>query len=167
MGALSTELERQEGAARARIEELRRLLHGVKEQLAAAEERLARLQTARETVTELLAETGSNGEVTGDEHEATRPGGGSVNGLQSIPRWRPGLNASVLPTDYREFLKVLTSAGRPLLAEQIAAGTGLESEKPSTVESVRSKLRRLVQRGWLTEDVPDAFALPSTSGDVH
>lgn len=167
MGALSTELERRERAARARVEELRRRLHGVKEQLAAAEERLARLQTARETVTEVLAETGSSGEVTGDEQEATRPDGGSVNGPQTIPRWQPGLDASVLPTDYRELLKVLASAGRPLLAKQIAAGTGLESERPSTVEGVRSELRRLVRRGWLTEDVPDAFALPTTSGDVH
>jgi hypothetical protein len=63
-------------------------------------------------------------------------------------------------------LEVLTDAGSPLRAKQIAVGIGPGSEKLSTIEGVRSKLKRLVRRGWLTEGVPGVFALPSTSGDA-
>ncbi|MWA07903.1 hypothetical protein [Streptomyces sp. BA2] len=138
----------------------------MKQELAAAEERLARLQIARETVNEVLAATDSDAEVAREKHEAREPRDGSVIGRQPVPPWRPGLDASVLPTAYQDMLEFLTGAGRPLLAKQIAAGIELDSEKFSEIGGVRSKLKRLVRQGWLTEDVPGAFALPPTSGNA-
>ena len=41
--------------------------------------------------------------------------------------------------------------GRPLRAVQIAAAAGLSTDK-AKVEGLRSKLKRLVERGWLAED---------------
>jgi predicted ArsR family transcriptional regulator len=45
---------------------------------------------------------------------------------------------------------VAEDAGRPLRAVQIAAAAGLSTDK-AKVEGLRSKLKRLVERGWLVE----------------
>ena len=76
-----------------------------------------------------------------------------------MPPWRAGLDASVLPRDYRDLLEVLADAGRPLRAGSIAVATGLSTDR-STVEGLRSKLKRLAERGWLAEDGPGLFMLP-------
>ncbi|GAA2281688.1 hypothetical protein GCM10010145_62300 [Streptomyces ruber] len=60
---------------------------------------------------------------------------------------------------------MLADAGGPLRAKQIAVRIGLDSDNLSKVAGVRSKLKRLVRRGWLTEDTPGVFALPPT-GDA-
>ena len=44
-------------------------------------------------------------------------------------------------------------------AGSIAAAAGLSTGK-STVEGLRSKLKRLAERGWLAEDGPGLFTLP-------
>ena len=55
-------------------------------------------------------------------------------------------------------------AGRPLRAAQIAAAAGLSTDK-AKVEGLRSKLKRLVERGWLAEEAgPGLFALPARNG---
>ncbi len=51
-------------------------------------------------------------------------------------------------------------AGRPLRAGQIAAAAGLSTDK-AKVEGLRSKLKRLVERGWLAEAGPGLFTLPA------
>jgi cell division septum initiation protein DivIVA len=49
--------------------------------------------------------------------------------------------------------------GRPVRAAQIAAAAGLSTDK-SKVEGLRSKLKRLAERGWLAEEAgPGLFAL--------
>ena len=65
----------------------------------------------------------------------------------------------MLPPSYQDLLEVLADAGRPLRAGRIAAAAGLSSGK-SQVEGLRSKLKRLVERGWLAEDGPGLFTLP-------
>ncbi len=56
-------------------------------------------------------------------------------------------------------------AGRPLRAAQIAAAAGLSTDK-AKVETLRSKLKRLVERGWLAEEAgPGLFALPARAGN--
>jgi hypothetical protein len=55
-------------------------------------------------------------------------------------------------------------AGRPLRAVQIAAAAGLSTDK-AKVEGLRSKLKRLVERGWMAEDAgPGLFTLPARDG---
>lgn len=58
-------------------------------------------------------------------------------------------------------------AGRPLRAAQIAAAAGLPTGK-AKVETLRSKLKRLVERGWLAEEAgPGLFALPPARRQRH
>jgi hypothetical protein len=89
--------------------------------------------------------------------------GGSPIGVVTVPPWRPGLAQSVLPSSYRDLLGVLAGAGRPLRAGGIAAAAGLSTDRSKT-EGLRSKLKRLAERGWLAEDGPGLFMLPR--GDV-
>jgi len=162
MGSWIEELERREAAAREQIEGLRRQIAELTERLAAEEERLSRLEITRETMTELLAETGeaagpvSPGELGGEEEPEAVFGGGSPIGVVTVSPRQPGMDAAVLPVAYRDILEVLADADRPLRAKHIAAALGLPADA-SKVEGLRSKLKRLVDRGWLTEQVPGLF----------
>jgi hypothetical protein len=83
----------------------------------------------------------------------------------TVPPWRPGLAQSVLPPSYRDLLEVLADTGRPLRAADIAAATGLSTDR-SRIEGLRSKLKRLAGRGWLAEDGPGLFTLPHRAQDA-
>jgi len=166
MGSLIEELQRREAAARQEADELRGEIARLNERLARAGERLPRLEITRETVAEIL---GAERPVAGRGAAAAAaagpaPGGsrgadGSPVGVVTVPPWRPGLAESVLPSSYRDLLEVLVDAGRPLRAGNIAAAAGLSTEK-SKIEGLRSKLKRLAERGWLAEDGPGLFTLP-------
>jgi hypothetical protein len=84
-------------------------------------------------------------------------------GVVAVPPWEAGLAASVLPEAYRDLLEVAEDAGRPLRAAQIAAAAGLSTDR-GRVEGLRSKLKRLVERGWLAEAGPGLFVLPARNG---
>jgi len=169
MGSLIEELQRREAAARQEADELRGEIARLNERLARAEERLARLEITRETVAEILGGVGTGQPAAGQEAgpaaaaEAAFAGslvaGGPPIGVVRVPPWRPGLAQSVLPSSYRDLLEVLADAGRPLRAGSIAAAAGLSTDK-SKIEGLRSKLKRLVERGWLAEDGPGLFMLP-------
>ena len=169
MGSLIEELRRREAAARQEADELRGEIARLNERLARAEERLARLEITRETVAEILGGVGTDQPAAGQEvepaaaAEAASAGslvtGGPRVGVVTVPPWRPGLAQSVLPPSYRDLLEVLADAGRPLRAGGIAAAAGLSTDK-SKIEGLRSKLKRLVERGWLAEDGPGLFMLP-------
>jgi hypothetical protein len=97
--------------------------------------------------------------AAGPPPAVSRLAGGSPVGVVTVPPWRPGLARSVLPSSYRDLLEVLADAGRPLRAGSIAAAAGLSTDK-SKIEGLRSKLKRLAERGWLAEDGPGLFTLP-------
>lgn len=163
MGSLIEELRQREAAARAQVQELRSRIAEFTERLTAAEERLSRLEIAWETVSEILDETGAASSADGEaEREAdtgsaaSRFGQGSPIGVLTVPPWQPGLDTSVLPGAYRDLLEVISDAGHPLRAMQVAEAAGLSVDR-SKVEGLRSKLKRLVERGWLTEDGPGRF----------
>ncbi len=157
MGSWIVELDRREGAARERVDSLRRQIAELTERLASEEDLLSRLEITRETMTDLLAETGE-ADAPGPRVEA---GSGSPIGVVTVPAWRPGLDAEVLPVAYRDVLEVLADADQPLRAGQIAAAVGLGGGA-SKVEGLRSKLKRLAGRGWLTEQEPGLFAAAGT-----
>jgi hypothetical protein len=167
MGSLIDELQRRESAARAEAEELRGRIAELAERLAGVEERLSRLMIAREMVDEVLSEAGTGIAPTA-EPEVTVPAGpghSPVIGVLAVPPWRAGLEVSVLPQDYRDLLEVAEDAGRPLRAAQIAASAGLSTDR-GKVETLRGKLKRLVERGWLAEEAgPGLFALPARTGN--
>jgi hypothetical protein len=167
MGSLIDELQRREAAARAEAEELRGRIGQLAERLAGVEERLSRLVITRETVEEVLNGSGAEASpatVMPDGVAASRSGHLPAVGVLAVPPWRAGLEASVLPEAYRDLLEVAEDAGRPLRAVQVAAAAGLSTDK-AKVEGLRSKLKRLVERGWLAEDAgPGLFTLPARDG---
>jgi len=78
-----------------------------------------------------------------------------------VPPWREGLPVTVLAPDYQRILGVLDErqpAGqRPLKAREITVQLGLQTTS-AKVEEVRSKARRLAQRGWLVQETSGAFS---------
>ena len=168
MGSLIDELQRREAAARAEAEQLRGQIARLAERLAGVEEQLSRLVIAREVVDEVLDRAASEvSPVPGQPQVTASPGAGPapVPGVLAVPPWRAGLDASVLPQDYRDLLEVAEDAGRPLRAAQIAAAAGLSTDR-GKVETLRAKLKRLVERGWLAEEAgPGLFGLPVHNGN--
>lgn len=169
MGSLLEELARRQAEVRQRMEELGRQLAEVQARLEAEEERLSRLLIAQEVVEEILGEKGrlAAGLVPdGEDADAAvtrQDGPGSEaevvrRGVVTVPSWREGLEPSVLPQAYRDVLEVLADAGQAMRAGKISAALG-RGESAAAVEGLRGKLRRLVERGWLTQDEPGLFAL--------
>ena len=167
MGSLIDELQRREAAAREDAEELRGRIAQLAERLAGVEEQLSRLVITRETVEEVLDGSGveaAPAAVMPDGVAPSRSGHLAAVGVLAVPPWRPGLEATVLPEAYRDLLEVAEDAGRSLRAAQIAAAAGLSTDK-ATVEGLRSKLKRLAERGWLTEEAgPGLFELAARNG---
>ena len=166
MGSLIDELQRREAAAREEAEGLRGQIARLAERLAGVEGRLSRLVITRETVDEVLSEAGAEASpaVMPDGAVASRSGRLSAVGVLAVPPWRAGLEASALPEAYRDVLEVLQDAGRPLRAGQIAAAAGLSTDK-AKVEGLRSKLKRLAERGWLAGEAgPGLFGLAARNG---
>ena len=166
MGSLIDELQRGEAAARPEAEELRGRIAELAERLAGVEGRLSRLVIARETVDEVLSEAGVDVPPTAEPQVTARPGAGHppTVGVLAVPRWRAGLEASVLLQAYRDLVEVAGNAGRPLRQSAPPAAAGLSTDK-ARVEALRSKLKRLVERGWLAEEPgPGLFALPARAG---
>jgi len=161
MGSLIEELRRREAAARAEADLLRSRLEELERDLARAEEQVSRLVIAREEVMRVLEEPDA-AELPGrqaSEH-GEKPSPGSPVGLVTVPPWREGAESSVLPRSYQDLLEVVSDAGRPLRAAEIAAAAGLATGK-AKVEGLRSKLKRLAGRGWLAEEPGGLFTLPA------
>jgi hypothetical protein len=146
MGSVIEELERQEAAARAEADRLRARIEELRQDLAGAEERASRLVIAREEVTRVLGEPAAA--VPRDGRPAGESRSASPIGAVTVPPWREGADASVLPPACQDLLEVAADAGRPLRAGEFAAAAGLSTQK-AKVEGLRSKLRLLAERGWL------------------
>ncbi|MGV9956632.1 hypothetical protein ACWDU0_32810 [Streptomyces cellulosae] len=157
-------LEARETAAQVRVEELREEAERVLTELAEAEAVLERRAVARAELAEALA---------GPEPEAERrpeavpvpavvkaPVAGSV-----VPYWREGLTVEALAPDYQRLMGVLEAeaGGAGLRARALAGRLGLEVV-PAKVEGVRSKVKRLVERGWLAEECPGVFTPRRAAG---
>lgn len=166
LGSLQEELARRLAESRRRIGELREQLVEVQSRLESEEDRLSRLVITQETVEEILgealapaAEPVPVGEsARAETREAEREGEVVRRGVVTVPPWRPELGPSALPRAYRDVLEVLADAGGPMRAGKISVALG-RGESASKVESLRVKLKRLVERGWLTEDTPGIFVL--------
>ncbi|WP_392971360.1 hypothetical protein [Streptomyces sp. LN245] len=76
--------------------------------------------------------------------------------------WRAGQSWSALSVDYQRILQALADRSRlsqgPLTCQEMAACFGLDPV-PGKVETLRSKAKRLVARGWLVESAPGRFTL--------
>lgn len=179
LGSLQEELARRLAESRQRIVELCEQMAEVQSRLEAEEDRLSRLEITRETVEEILGESslpavepapviGGGGAGRGTASEAIGPQAGQPvevvrRGVVTVPPWEPGLEPSALPRAYRDVLEVLADAGGAMRAGRISTAVG-RGESAARVEGLRGKLKRLVERGWLTEDEPGMFALAEPVG---
>ncbi|MEU2251193.1 hypothetical protein [Streptomyces sp. NPDC019224] len=153
-------LEAREAAARVRVEDLREVAARAAVALEAAEIELDRRVIAREELLEALAlSAAETTTVTEAETEATSMSGPSPLPGTTVPSWRDGLPATVLAPDYQRILGMVAnrSGQEPARAKEIAVALGLEPT-PAKVEGVRSKARRLAERGWLVQEVSGMFS---------
>ncbi|WP_405655653.1 hypothetical protein OG581_43205 [Streptomyces sp. NBC_01386] len=156
-------LEERETTARVRVEGLREEVARLAGVLEAAEIELDRRAIAREELVEALAASAAETTaVTGVEAEReTAPAPAPVPG-SIVPPWREGLPVTVLAPDYQRILDVLEErqpAGQgPLKAKEITVELGLQTT-PAKVEGVRSKARRLAERGWLVQETSGMFSV--------
>jgi hypothetical protein len=154
--------EERETVARVRVEGLREEVARLAAVLEAAEIELDRRVIAREELVEALAASAAETTAVtgaGAEQEivlSPAPVPGSI-----VPPWREGLPVTVLAPDYQRILGVLDerrpAAKGPLKAREIAVGLGLQTTS-AKVEGVRSKARRLAERGWLVQEASGAFS---------
>jgi hypothetical protein len=155
-------LEEREAAARVRVEGLRDEVARLAEALEAAEIELDRRVIAREELVEALAVSAaeSTAVTTAVAEEEAAPSLAPVP-RSAVPPWREGLPVTVLAPDYQRILDVLEqqrSTGHgPLRAREIAVELGLGAT-PAKVEGLRSKARRLAERGWLLLETSGAFS---------
>jgi hypothetical protein len=163
MGSLIEELRRREAAAQAEADRLRTRMEELAEDLARAEEQVSRLAIAREEVTRVLEEPAAAMPASPGGMPAGESRSASPIGLVTVPPWREGADASVLPRAYQDLVEVAGDAGRPLRAGEFAAAAGLSTEK-AKVEGLRSKLKLLQARGWLAGEPGGLFTLNDHAG---
>ncbi|MGW0937812.1 hypothetical protein [Streptomyces sp. NPDC002666] len=153
-------LEAREVAARVRVEDLREAAARAAAVLEEAEIELDRRVIAREELVEALAVSAAETTaVTEPEMDAESvPVPAPLPGT-TVPPWREGLPVAVLAPDYQRIRGMV--AGRsgqgPVRAKEIAVVLGLEPT-PAKVEGVRSKARRLAERGWLVQEASGMFS---------
>ncbi|MFR0358549.1 hypothetical protein [Streptomyces sediminimaris] len=156
-------LEERETAARVRVEGLREEVARLAGVLEAAEIELDRRVIAREELVEALAASAAETTaVTEAEAEAETVSSPAPVPGSIVPPWLKGLPVTVLAPDYQRILGVLEErqpAGQgPLKAREITLRLGLETTS-AKVEGVRSKARRLAERGWLVQETSGAFSV--------
>ena len=127
----------RETIAAAQAEQLRAQIAALTEQLVAVDAELADLATTRSTLLRLTGSTDSPPAPT---------------------------DATVASPAYQQILAVFAATGNPLSAKDICVALGTGTAAKNT-ESLRAKLKRLVNRGVLTEPESGLFALaqPATS----
>ncbi|MGW6257684.1 hypothetical protein [Streptomyces sp. NPDC055085] len=150
-------LEEREVAARVRAEELREAAALAAAALEAAEVELERRVIAREELVDALAVSAAETAIVTEDEEKVappEPGAEPVAALVPgavVPAWREGLSVSVLSPDHQRILNVLQDrpGAGPLRAKDIAQALGIDTTVTAKVEGVRSKAKRLGERGWL------------------
>ena len=165
MGSLIEELRRREEAAQAEADGLRARIEELSGNLARAEERVSRLVIAREEVMRVLEEPPAADTAGQGGGPGGIPGTAPPIGAVTVPPWREGTEASVLPQAYQDLVEVAADAGRPLRAGEFAAATGQSTEK-AKVEGLRSKLKLLASRGWLAGEPGGLFTLADHAGET-
>ncbi|AWK09799.1 hypothetical protein DDQ41_13735 [Streptomyces spongiicola] len=162
MGSLIGELEERRAAVQARVDELERRIVVLTGRLEAERSRLERLTVTRETLDELAAEGVDVDSVAGAPAAREPVNVGQVVGVQTVMPWREGMTSTDLPPVCRDIVDVVDDAPGPVQAKQVVPRIGLPP-RTSKIETTRSKMKRLVERGWLDEDAPGLFA-PSARG---
>ena len=150
-------LDAHEVVVRSQVEELQEQAARVAGELSEAERALEHVAITRATLAAVLAEHGGVGLQAQD---AGMPCRGEPEPAL-VPVWRADLTEAHLPAGYRDLWRALAHASGPVRAKDLALVLGLEVTA-AKIEGLRSKLKRLVARGWITESAPGEFAPLST-----
>lgn len=153
-------LESKESAARSRAGELREQIAELSESLTLVESELSRLQITRETMAEVLADGPGRPGPAPDAESTVGPLAELVPVLLAA---EASGDATVTSEAYRRILVVFAEASGPLRCKDVCVGVGLGTAANHT-EGMRSKLKRLVERGILVEVESGLFALASRAG---
>ncbi|MDV9171956.1 hypothetical protein R6V09_17740 [Streptomyces sp. W16] len=146
-------LEEREAAARVRVEGLQAEADRILAELGLAETVLERRVIALAELAEAVAAPAEQAESTvpGPREDAVAkdrvPVAGSI-----VPRWHRTMTVEALSADYRRIVELVESGPgevEGISAKEIAAALELELV-PAKIEGVRSRARRLAERGWLT-----------------
>ncbi|MFE2912251.1 hypothetical protein ACFXI0_15265 [Kitasatospora indigofera] len=165
-------LEERELAARQRVESLREEVERILAELAAAETDWERWVIARERVDQVLSEPrGQEVSAVPEDKPSEQADPGPVRAAVAgsvVPVRREGLDVSALAPGYQRIVHLLADRRRSgpdeaMGCQEIAAVLGLEVVA-AKVEGVRSKAKRLVERGWLAERVPGRFSIADGPG---
>lgn len=168
VGSLLELLAERESVAAGQVEALREQIAVLTRALCEAEESLSRLRITRETIGEVLAGVDAAGgplsQYAGPQVGAAVVAAGAPSPAVQVGFWHEGADPETLPLAYRDVVEVLEDSGEPMRAGQVGAALGLGSEARHR-EGMRSKLRRLTERGWCVADADGLFALaPGVSG---
>lgn len=155
-------LDAHEVLVRASVDALREQVARVSAELSAAELALEHVAITRATLALVVVGGGEAGEVA---CEAQAPGTAAARGSGAglVPAWRADLTEAHLPVDYRRLWGAVRDAPTAPRVRELTARLGLE-DTAAKREGVRSKLKRLVARGWLREDTPGCFSVPACPG---
>ena len=148
----------KEAAARGRVEELRGLLE-------AAEAEVSRLVITRETVDEVLAAPAASAlpkAVAAMEMTEGVAMAGLARAAALLVAAEQRGDATVTSPAYRQVVAVFAGKDAPLRCKEVLAGLGTAQPSPSQVETMRSKLNRLADRGILARSGAGLFELAGT-----
>jgi hypothetical protein len=153
-------LDDYEVASRARVDELEVELDRVSQELAAAQEALSHVEITRAT---LIAVASSQPPAVVSSPEALGVVASPAPGMmldrsQRVPVWHAGLTPEALPDCYRPVFARLRESPEPVRCGQLATALGLDLVAKK-IEGVRSKLKRLVERGWAVQAAAGLFAV--------
>ncbi|MFJ9034727.1 hypothetical protein ACIRQP_41130 [Streptomyces sp. NPDC102274] len=146
-------LEKPEASARVRVEGLQAEADRILAELGVAEAVLERRVIARAELAEALATPAEQTDalVPGPREETAAKGKVPV-AWSIVLRHGEGMTAAALAPDYRRIVELVASApgdGEGISAKQLAARLELPLV-PAKIEGLRSRARRLAERGWLT-----------------
>lgn len=158
-------VERRESGVASLLERITRMRAEMQEQaailrkqLADVEAELARVEAAEQVVTRLLAEEQAAPHPTPTDN-ATDPGDPARPiGVVTVPHRQPPSQTTDLPATYRQLIAVAEHARGPVRCKDVCTALGMEPA-PRHIETIRSKLKRLAARGWMSEDEPGLFTL--------
>ncbi|MFE9927353.1 hypothetical protein ACFYQA_39420 [Streptomyces sp. NPDC005774] len=150
MPSLIEALEARQAEVVGQAERLRKQIAGLSEELSRVEEQLARLQITRETVGEVLAAPSSP--VPGVD----AAGGGADGVAAALVKAEAELDVTVMSPEYRAIIALFATSGAAMRCKEVCRHLSLGTE-PRHVEGMRSKLKRLVERGILAEPSSGLF----------
>lgn len=131
--------------------ELEQRAEQLRKELTEVEMRLARLEAAEITFGEWAEQTDGGRQPSGIEEPepvAVTPG---AAGMRLVPDRAEGMGWEALTADYQRIMEIVADADGPVMAKDVARALGRELT-PGKVEPVRSRLRKLADRGWLAKN---------------